>query len=554
MSHWIRKEFDRVRGRAEPPAGGGIPGVPHLGKRIMSSLLLESVLRPLLRLLLLLPGLLPGGLAQARGHGEDGVAVYVASTAPLDDGIEFRYRDREYERVYLVGDFNGWSSQPMLLDGEEWVLYLVLPPGHYLYRFEVYDGDDRFEAIDPDNQLMVKDADHGWASQLDVDEEGVATLRGQEEEEEEEEEGQRSWWQGFRSSRAGRCARLELRDTPGRDGVWFDYQRVDGFSLGAGWKHVGGGGLQPSSHLYASYGFLRNAWTAGFTVLQPLIGDTPLWLRLSVHAGTDYMDRTGVGDLENTLAAIFTAHDYRDYYERNGGRLSLLFRPFDRWRLEGGAAGASYHSLPRSADWSWGRGDLPPNPEIDEGEMRSIFGRAHLGFWIFGFDLEYEHSLPDLLGSEFDFAAVTAEHHTRISLGASQYLHLRVKGSDTPAGTLPRQRRALLGGFGTVRGYPYQSLLIPLDPERPPAGGGERMLLANADYTFAAADDVTFSLLYDTGMVWESAAQPFDLAQLKSSAGVGLAVDEGDIRFNVMQALDGTRRDPVWEIRISKSF
>lgn len=303
-----------------------------------------------------------------------------------------------------------------------------------------------------------------------------------------------------------------------------------------------------------SYGFRSKSWTLGCDVLQPLVPKNRIWLKLGGWSGTDYSDQTGVGDLENTLAAMFFADDYRDYYWREGGSLSLVHRA-QRWmRVEAGVNTNNYESLERKASWSWGKGGFLQNPPVDEGTLRTLFGRVRVGRPESNVEVRYEKSAEQLLGGDFYYSRIVAEYRSELRLGPSQYLGLRLKAGDTLTGDLPRQRRFVVGGFGTVRAYPYQSLVVPAtDGGELLPYGGERMLLANLDYTFSL-DIVDLSLLWDAGMAWESAGTSMELDQLRDSAGLGFSFDEGDIHLNVMKALDGENRDPVWELRITSSF
>jgi len=58
------------------------------------------------------------------------------------DGVVFTVEALAAERVQLVGDFNGWSTEgsDMQRDGALWRKVLNLSPGRYLYRF-VVDGN-----------------------------------------------------------------------------------------------------------------------------------------------------------------------------------------------------------------------------------------------------------------------------------------------------------------------------------------------------------------------------------------------------------------------------
>jgi 1,4-alpha-glucan branching enzyme len=86
-----------------------------------------------------------------------------------EDGVIFRYFDRDAARVSLVGDFNNWSptADPMVdQNGDgEWTLVYNLPPGVYEYKF-VVNGTDWI--ADPENPERVPDGFSGENSVVRV--------------------------------------------------------------------------------------------------------------------------------------------------------------------------------------------------------------------------------------------------------------------------------------------------------------------------------------------------------------------------------------------------
>ena len=87
----------------------------------------------------------------------------------VEDGVIFRYFDRDARRVYIVGDFNNWSPTADAMVDEnrdgEWTLYYNLPPGVYEYKF-VVDGTDWI--TDPRNPEKVADGFQGENSVVGV--------------------------------------------------------------------------------------------------------------------------------------------------------------------------------------------------------------------------------------------------------------------------------------------------------------------------------------------------------------------------------------------------
>jgi hypothetical protein len=67
------------------------------------------------------------------------------------------------KRVYLAGDFNGWSPNafPMKKEGNKWIAPVHLSPGKHLYKF-VIDGK---WVIDPANKLWEQN-EHGTGNSV----------------------------------------------------------------------------------------------------------------------------------------------------------------------------------------------------------------------------------------------------------------------------------------------------------------------------------------------------------------------------------------------------
>ncbi len=462
--------------------------------------------------------------------------------------ILFRYHDDGYEQVCITGDFLDWEELPMHFDEVrgEWSIHVDLEAGRHHYRFTTEDEEGCWHAIDPGNSDVHKLPGHGWVSVIVLDPRGDV---------EEDDWGAR------------RRVRRELQFRPGRShleyeddtSVIIDYQRVDGLVLGIAPDHISQRDFEPSGEIRVNYGFRSEEWSAGLTVLQPLTTDNLMWLRIDGHAGTDFTEQTGIGGLENMLAAVFFKQDFRDYYRREGIAASLVLHAVPWLRVQGGIRSDDFCSLENTADWSFEDGEFLPNPPVDEGTLRSAFGRLRLGSRFNRIEVEYERSGEDLFGGDFDFEQVWGRYRGRLPMSPRTYFDFRVEAGSNLGGMLPIQRRYVLGGLGAVRGYPYQSLVIPADDAPGDADpglpyGGEQMLLANLEYSFEFIGDLRLSLLYDAGMAWEDRTAEMDLEQLKHSAGLGFELGDGGLRVNVMKALDDGDRDPAVELRINRTF
>jgi outer membrane protein insertion porin family len=108
-----------------------------------------------------------------------------------------------------------------------------------------------------------------------------------------------------------------------------------------------------------------------------------------------------------------------------------------------------------------------------------------------------------------------------VTQGKWGYLEAR-GGGFLPGGTLPVFEKYLIGGLGTVRGYPYYSI-SPLDPVTGDKIGGEKMLVFNFEERFPLFKEqgIVGVVFLDAGNVWTK-DQDYSLSDLRKSAGIGI--------------------------------
>ena len=456
-----------------------------------------------------------------------------------EDGlVHFRYTDESYAEVELTGDWLGWARLPMDYLPEEqcWTLSLSLAPGRHHYRFIVRDEEGEWEAIDPANTQARRLDGEGWVSVLITgDEEDVERGRRREE---------RAAWRRLHS---------ELARDYGEEPVPVAYQRVDGLVLGLAVDHLAEQDFELSAQGLIAYGFESERWSTGLTLLQPLVPGQRLWLKVQGASATAFAPRTGIGEAENSLAAALLREDYRDWFRREGAAFSLVAAAPAWLRAEAGLRSEDHESLRNTATWSVHSGRFRPNLPVDEGTLRSLFGSLRLGTPLNHLELAWERAGEDVVGGDFDFSLAEASLRSRLPLGEGQHMDLRVKGASNLRGSLPLQRRFLVGGLGSVRGYDYQSLLVA-HPDGPQAlYGGERLLLANLEYSVGLFDELDLFALYDAGMAWADRDADVELADLKDSAGLGLGSADAGLRLNLMRTLDGSDQT-VLELRLERAF
>ncbi len=460
--------------------------------------------------------------------------------------ITVYYTDNGFEQVYLAGSFTDWVRIPLTKVGDAWTITCPVSEGRHFYRFAVMEGGEVWEAIDPNNSTAVNHPDFGWVSVLGVDQDRDRNLNR-------------------KSEKKKRIAhRKKIRKELKRNQVLIgelSYQRVDGLDLSFSTTHESPAGtFEPSARLQGSFGLSSGRFGGGLTILQPIFPSHTLNLKLALFDRTmPNSNSTGIGNEENSLAAFIFHEDYFDYHRAKGVNAGLVFKLGNWLRLEGGVRSESHQSLGQRSVWSLKPGDFLPNPAIDEGTLNSVFVNLDLGSRFNHLLAQYERSGEDIFGGDFEFERVSAKLRGRLKLGRDSGFDARVAVGSNFRGTLPTQKRFLLGGLGTVRGYAYQSLLIPDQNQAPvpgqPVFGGQRSVLGNVEYFFQVAPKWGLVLFYDAGMVWQDRKAKPTWGALKTSTGLGINLGHLDnLRIEMIQRLDDRSSPVVFQFRLKRGF
>lgn len=452
----------------------------------------------------------------------------------VDPGYRFNYRDRGYVAVWLRVESLNWEEIPMTLDRDLdlWSVVVDLDPGtvNYQFRVERDDGTLR-DRTDPTNPTRRRHADEGWMSRVEIERDGQVQIR------ERERDDDRAEFD------------LELFN-----GLGLDYQRVDGLFFRARPSFASRDPWSPAIHTMVGYGRSSEKGAGRVDVIQPLIPGGRLRAVVSGYDFTDYTDRTGVGDTENSLATLVFREDSRDWFRRRGLGFGLELEQLANFLVKLEFRSDEYESMPRRVQAGWGgRGDFMSNPDIEEGLMRSVLLRARWGDDLTHLWVQYENGSNGLFSTGFDFSSLIVQGRVRFQVGWAQALHLRARWGTELAGDLPVQKQFVAGGLGTVRGYNYQSLYSP--SAEPIPYGGDELALFNAEYVLGIHNDVSVGLFADSGMVWENSGD-FRFGDLKSSLGVGLILAEpGDnsVRLDFIQPLESGGRFLV-QGRLTRPF
>ncbi len=458
--------------------------------------------------------------------------------------VTFSYKDSNFEQVFLSATFTNWVKVPLARDGGTWSITLSVPDSQQFYKFLVDEGHDSWVAIDPENPAARNHEEFGWVSVL----------------------GREGWDKdpGYKNNKTQRREKKayrkrlinELEHGQLRVGD-FTYQRVDGLVIGFDLNHVvPQGGMEPSAMVRGYFGFSSGRFGGSLAILQPIIPDHLLDLKLNLFDKTESNNHiTGIGSDENSLAGLLFHEDYQDYHRSKGVKLSLIFKLGAWLRFQGGVRAEEQASLWAPSVWSIKSGSFNVNPDIDEGSLNSLFTNVAVGGKYNYFTASYQRSSESLLGGDFDFEKLDAKIRGRLKLGQRAGFDIRLAAGSNLRGRLPTQERYLLGGLGTVRGYPYQSLMISDSPQTADQYGGQRMALVNLEYFLSLGRCLKLTLFYDAGMVWENKDATPSLNQLKTSTGLGLNIGQAEgLRINMIQRLDDRSHPVVFQLRLKRMF
>ncbi len=451
--------------------------------------------------------------------------------------LRLRYLDRGYARVLLQSEDRDWQRVEMHRREGDRVWEIEIPPAEDVFRYrfvvEYEDGRERFR-VDPSHTGRERVEERGWVSVLRIDRDG--TLQWPD---------SGSWRSEWSEDSYDLDFVRELQ---------VDYQRVDGWLVSTRPRFESRSRWSPMVASTVGYGFKSDRWTTAVYLLQPLSPRRELRAVLAAYDRTDFTDRTGVSGFENLFSTLLFREDNRDHYRRRGASLGLeadwrrraLARVEFRWD--------DYESLPRIVRAGWGgRDDFLPNLPVDEGRMRSLFVRIRIGDPLRHFFVGYEWSAP-AWSSDFDFQQLMLRLRTRMKLGRANHLDFRVQWAGNLAGRLPLQKRYLLGGIGTIRGYRYQSVLQGVQGD-PASYGGEQMILATAEYVLGDEGSLQLALFGDTGMAYVDRRAAIDPSEWKSSAGIGVILGDMDgVRLDLIRTLDSDAGDLVLQGRWERAF
>jgi len=271
------------------------------------------------------------------------------------------------------------------------------------------------------------------------------------------------------------------------------YNRIEGLPIQLG-PQVRGGGANPlrASALLV----VRTAGDRPFgqerlgyrvEIEQSLWGDGTLSVGAGVHSLVTPIETQGLGDWENGSSALLLTSDHRDYFERSGERAFLRWAPGTLPVTAAVEFRQEELGLVAPADpWTvFGGGDpWRLQPITAEGSTRAVVGLLEFdnrfggqdprgGWWIraawregTGGDLTYpllflgpdsveEDGAISLPSARDRGSDVLVDLRRYEAVGESSTLNLRVLMAGSPIDRpLPAQQQRILGGIGSLPGYP----------------------------------------------------------------------------------------------------
>lgn len=250
------------------------------------------------------------------------------------------------------------------------------------------------------------------------------------------------------------------------------------------------------------------------------------------------------------LLRLVGVPDHQDYYLRKGTEVAFLWQPTWSNLISISLSSEKHENLHKTTDWhflNWrSKSKLRENLDITPANIRSITFRSdynsrnnYIG-WHNTILAEYSNPV---FGSEYDWTR--AQIHLRYGhpFGRNQmrsrFVLSSVFGRKTEEQLsktlLPIQRQFIIGGLGTLNGYPINTFI------------GDEGYLFNVEYLFSLStinnlemfNNIHAVLFVDIGQVWNEYRDKWDFDP-KGSAGIGLQIStEVDIfRFTIAKAFE----------------
>jgi Omp85 superfamily domain len=329
--------------------------------------------------------------------------------------------------------------------------------------------------------------------------------------------------------------------------------RVEGRAPGLGVDVTLFGGASAnhtSIYLRGAYAFEAEVWRYAAGIRRPFGPDHLVTVGYERHDMTDTDDLFRRRPVAGPRSRPIVFHITDEYFRRRGDEAYLFLRLTPRAHLGVSFRNDTHDSLPVIDDDAilFFTRSPRPNPEVGEGQMRSLLFTARWAQhealfpkWEYEQDsfllrttygTPFEHAqgarvegtyeiADEELGSDFSFHRFTGQARASRSVGTRHTVTGRLLAGLT-RGAPPLQRRFALGGLGTLRGYALKEF------------AGEQAALASVEWMVATRPRFpALVLFYDGGVAWTEGTSG---AGWKSDAGAGLQwsiLGRGQVRLDL---------------------
>jgi hypothetical protein len=236
----------------------------------------------------------------------------------------------------------------------------------------------------------------------------------------------------------------------------FQYNRVQGISLGFGYRARLPGTRSTASYATVRYGISDERVTGRVSIVQEFRRGS---LRISGYSDLADVDPISPGrTIANTVNGLFAGHDNGDYGLGRGASMTWQTPVGSRLTLELVTTVERWSSTPRVArsavnDFLGGTGLFPPNPPVREGTFATGSARLTQRGRTRG-----QLSLDVRRGTGRTVGRLWGDGRRTFGSGPGISIQLRAGVGTEPA--LP-QSLFRLGGLNTVRGFEYGTLRGP---------------------------------------------------------------------------------------------
>ncbi|MFH1943314.1 MAG: DUF5686 family protein, partial [bacterium] len=275
-------------------------------------------------------------------------------------------------------------------------------------------------------------------------------------------------------------------------GDYFLYNRVEGLRLHYGFVTSNWPVNYTSVSIHAGYGLHDKEWKAEAATLWHINREKRWFLEGSLYSTIGYEEnRRLISTANNTFTSLVYKGDYRDYYYKEGGNIGVGCRLTDQLALKLTFISQNEKTALNNTRFSIFRNNRPfrDNPGILDGHFQGIQAKLLYRSNDLDADLQFEHTDPDILKSDFSYRFMRANLRKRWRITYHSDLHFYVSGAAS-WGALTPQRWFDFGGttflnyHGNLRGVDYKAFT------------GDRAAYTTLEYTIKG------SAFYDLGLKW----------------------------------------------------